>query len=62
MSSNICILKNFDISDRETKDHGEVVILLEGYRTDLQEMEMELQSMWKQIEDTREIINIHQVC
>ncbi len=49
-------------SDREIKDHGEVVILLEGYRADLQEMEIELQSMRKQIEDTREIINIHQVC
>jgi len=62
MSSKWFNLSFVVFSDREIKDHGEVVILLEGYRTDLQEMEIELQSMCKQIEDIREIINIHQVC
>jgi hypothetical protein len=37
------------------------MILFEGYRTDLQEMELELEAIQKQIEDFREIINSSQV-
>ena len=47
--------------DREIEDHEEVELLLEGYRSDLQEMQLELRSMRGQIDDTREFINTHQV-
>ena len=48
-------------SEREVEDHEEVELLLEGYRSDLQEMQLELKSMREQIDDTREFINTHQV-
>ena len=43
------------------KDHEEIELLLEGYRSDLQEMQIELRSMRGQIDDTREFINTYQV-
>ena len=49
------------IAEREIEDHEEVELLLEGYRSDLQEMQIELRSMRGQIDDTREFINTHQV-
>ena len=43
------------------KDHEEIELLLEGYRSDLQEMQIELRSMRGQIDDTRDFINTYQV-
>jgi hypothetical protein len=34
-------------------DHEEVELLLEGYRSDMQEIHLELRSMRGQIDDTR---------
>ena len=34
-------------------DHEEVELLLEGYRSDMQEIHLELRSMRAQIDDTR---------
>ena len=39
--------------DREMSDHEEVELLLEGYRSDMQEIHLELRSMRAQIDDTR---------
>jgi hypothetical protein len=40
-------------------DHEEVELLLEGYRSDMQEIQLELRSMRGQIDDTRfEELNI----
>ncbi len=49
------------LTDRAVKDHEEIELLLEGYRSDLQELQIELRSMRGQIDDTREFINTYQV-
>ena len=46
---------------RNVEEHEEVELLLEGYRSDLLQMQLELRSMEGQIDDTRELINAHQV-
>ena len=48
-------------AERKVEDHEEVELLLEGYRSDLQEMQIELILMKGQIDDTREFTNTHQV-
>ena len=48
-------------TDREVADHEEVELLLEGYRSDLLELQLELGLVRGQIEDMREFINTHQV-
>jgi hypothetical protein len=49
------------LSVRNVEEHEEVELLLEGYRSDLLQMQLELRSMEGQIDDTRELINAHQV-
>ena len=47
-----CLLQYLS-QDREMSDHEEVELLLEGYRSDMQEIHLELRSMRTQIDDTR---------
>ena len=50
---NFLIFSQYLSQDREMEDHEEVELLLEGYRSDFQEIQLELRSMRLQIDDTR---------
>ena len=50
---NILIFLKYLSQDREMNDHEEVELWLEGYRSDFQEVQLELRSMRAQIDDTR---------
>ena len=61
MNNNSRQAKLIATTDREVADHEEVELLLEGYRSDLLELQLELGLVRGQIEDMREFINTHQV-
>ena len=46
---------------RNPDHHDEVELLLEGYRSDFLQIQLDLGSIRGQIDDAREFINTHQV-
>lgn len=61
MSQLVLVIVEYSKSERKEEEHEEVELLLEGYRSDLEEIIIELRSFHSQIDDTKEFINSHQV-
>jgi hypothetical protein len=57
----VLVIVEYSNSERKEEEHEEVELLLEGYRSDLEEIIIELRSFHSQIDDTKEFINSHQV-